>query len=172
MVPSRGPLLDDVFVIWMFGRRRPRCAQFVPWSAPTGPPEPPPATPRITDTKDHIMNTQTLLATVTFALAALSAGAASAQEATPDVAASTGALSRASVLADATRSVHAGDQHEARQIELNSAPSKLRSRDAVRAETVAALRSGEITRLNAETWGFDRQLPPAVAATRVAQATR
>lgn len=118
------------------------------------------------------MNTQTLLATVTFALAALSAGAASAQEATPDVAVQTGALSRASVLADATRSVHAGDQHEARQIDLVTAPTALRSREGVRAEVVAALRSGEITRLNAEAWGFDRQLPPVVAATRVAQVGR
>lgn len=118
------------------------------------------------------MNTQTLLATVTFALAAFSAGAASAQEATPDVAVSTGALSRTSVQADAVRSVRAGDQHEARQIDLAPAQTAQRSREAVRAEAVAALRSGEITRLNAETWGFDRQLPPTVAATRVAQAGR
>jgi len=33
MVPPPAPALDDVFVIWLFGVRRLRWSQFIPWSA-------------------------------------------------------------------------------------------------------------------------------------------
>jgi hypothetical protein len=45
------------------------------------------------------------------------------------------------------------------------------TRAAVRAEAIAALKSGEISRRNAEAWNFERQLPPA-AGMRLARATR
>lgn len=45
------------------------------------------------------------------------------------------------------------------------------TREAVRAEAIAALKSGEIARRNAEAWQFDRQLP-AADATRLARTTR
>ena len=115
------------------------------------------------------MNAQTLIATLTFAL---TAGVATAQEATPDVPVQTGAVSRATVMADAARSVRAGEQHEARQIDNAAAKPVFRTREAVRAEAVAALKNGEIARLNAETWGFDRQLPSVDSGTRVAQSAR
>lgn len=42
------------------------------------------------------------------------------------------------------------------------------TREAVRAEAIAALRSGEVARRNAEAWAFERQLP--AANTRLAKA--
>lgn len=42
------------------------------------------------------------------------------------------------------------------------------TREAVRAEAIAALRSGEIARRNAEAWNFERQLP--ASDTRLAKA--
>jgi hypothetical protein len=42
------------------------------------------------------------------------------------------------------------------------------TREAVRAEAVAALKNGEIARRNAEAWSFERQLP--ASDTRLAKA--
>ncbi|MBT9488007.1 MAG: DUF4148 domain-containing protein [Rubrivivax sp.] len=43
------------------------------------------------------------------------------------------------------------------------------TREAVRADAIAALRSGEVARRNAEAWNFERQLP--ASNTRLAKAT-
>ena len=44
------------------------------------------------------------------------------------------------------------------------------TRDAVRADAIAALRSGEVARRNAEAWNFERQLP--ASDTRMARTSK
>jgi hypothetical protein len=114
------------------------------------------------------MKTASLIASLALVFAA---GSALAQEATVEGPVAVGAASRAAVSAEAAQAVRAGAQHEIRAIETAFANPALRSREAVRAEAVAALRSGEIDRVNAEAWGFDRQLPSA-DAIRLARAAR
>lgn len=70
------------------------------------------------------------------------AGVAMAQEATPDAPAS----------------------------QAKSAPQLTRAQ--VQAETLAALKTGEIARRNAEAWNFDRDVRPTAATPRLAQAAR
>lgn len=116
------------------------------------------------------MKTTSLVAALALVFAA---GAAVAQEATPDAPVALAVTSRAVVQADAAQAVRSGSLHEARQLQaaFDSAPT-LRTRDAVRADTLAAIRSGELDRINAEAWGYSDSLPSNAGATRVAGTTR
>lgn len=97
------------------------------------------------------------------------AGAALAQEATPDAAVKLAVTPRAAVHADAAQAVRSGSLHEARQIQaaFTAAPT-LRTREAVRAETLSAIRSGELDRINAEAWGHSNSVPVIADAMRLA----
>jgi hypothetical protein len=120
--------------------------------------------------KDLIMNARTLIALATFAIAA-SAGTAFAQEATPDSwgeVAST--KSRAQVLAELKQARADGSIKAGGAGYLNPIVSQ-KSRDTVRAEAVAAARSGELARIDAEAYAFDGRRAPE-ATTRVAQSGR
>jgi hypothetical protein len=109
------------------------------------------------------MNTH--LTTRIVAAAALSlaaAGSALAQEATSDNWTQINASqSRAEVAAQASQALRAGHQHEAYQLTLATKTDSGLSRDAVRAETRDALRSGEIARINALTWQPMAAVPTA-----------
>jgi hypothetical protein len=97
------------------------------------------------------MNTKTLIAVAT-ALAALSSSpAVLAQEATPDtwISAAASTKSRADVTAEFLAARQNGGLRYARAGYIESSAASAQ-RDAVRAEATAALRSGEIARLNAE----------------------
>lgn len=116
------------------------------------------------------MNTRSLLAIVTFAIAGAS-GTAFAQEATSDAwmnAAST--KTRADVLAELKQARADGSIKAGGAGYLNPIVSQ-KSRADVRAEVLAAARSGELERLDAEAYAFDGQRVAPVA-TRVAQAAR
>jgi hypothetical protein len=99
------------------------------------------------------MNTKTLIAVVA-ALAALSSSpAVLAQEATPDtwISAAASTKSRADVTAEFLAARQNGGLRYARAGYIeSSAAGAQRDRDTVRAEAMAALRSGEIARINAE----------------------
>jgi hypothetical protein len=117
------------------------------------------------------MNTRTLIALATFAVAA-SAGTAFAQEATPDnwndvVSTKT----RAQVLAELKQARADGSIKAGSAGYLNPIVSQ-KSRDEVRGEVLAAARSGELSRIDAEAYGFDGRRAPVQAATRVAQTGR
>jgi hypothetical protein len=97
------------------------------------------------------MNTKTLIA-VAFALTAVvSSPAVLAQEATPDtwISAAASTKSRAEVTAEFLAARQNGGLRYARAGYIESSAAGAQ-RDAVRAEAIAALRSGEIARLNAE----------------------
>lgn len=101
--------------------------------------------------------TQSLFAAIV--LTAAAAGSAFAQEATVEPAYSGGTASRAAVAAQASLAVRQGNLHELYAINPVQARVSVLSREAVRAETRAALASGEIARLNART--FDQTLARA-----------
>lgn len=108
------------------------------------------------------MNTRTLIAIASFAIA----GSAFAQEASSDAwmnAAST--KSRAQVQAELKQARADGSMKTMSAGYLNPVLNA-KSRDAVRAETLAAARSGELARIDAEAASFDRA--PAGSATRLA----
>jgi outer membrane protein W len=97
------------------------------------------------------MNTKSLIA-FSFAVAAVaSSPAVMAQEATPDtwISAAASTKTRADVTAEFLAARQNGGLRYARAGYIESSASTLQ-RDAVRAEAVAALRSGEIARINAE----------------------
>jgi Domain of unknown function (DUF4148) len=97
------------------------------------------------------MNTKTLIAFATAFTALTSAQAVLAQEATPDtwISAAASTKSRAEVTAEFLAARQNGGLRYARAGYIESSAASAQ-RDAVRAEAVAALRSGEIARLNAE----------------------
>ncbi len=115
------------------------------------------------------MNTRTLIAIATFALAAGS-GSAFAQEAGSDawMNAATG-KTRAEVMAELKQARADGSIRAASAGYLNPVVSQ-KSRDQVRNEALAAARSGELARVDAEAWLFDGIR--GETATRVAQAAR
>ncbi len=111
------------------------------------------------------MKTTSLIASLALVFCA---GAAVAQEATPDAPFTLAVTSRAAVQAEAAQAVRSGSLHEAQQIQSAFTAPVLRSREAVRAETLAAIRSGELDRINAESWGFTDSLPVNAGTTRLA----
>jgi hypothetical protein len=115
------------------------------------------------------MNTRTLIALATFALAA-GTGSAFAQEAGSDawMNAQSG-KTRAEVLAELKQARADGSIRAASAGYLNPLVGST-TREAVRSQTLAAARSGELARVDAEAWLFDGM--PADSATRVAQAAR
>ncbi len=115
------------------------------------------------------MKTTSLIASLALVFAA---GAAVAQEATPDAPFTLAVTSRAAVQAEAAQAVRSGSLHEAQQIQSAFKAPTLRSREAVRAETLAAIRSGELDRIDAEAWGYGNRLPANTGATRLAGSTR
>lgn len=112
------------------------------------------------------MNARTLIAIASFAVA----GSAFAQEATSDAwmnAAST--KNRTEVLADLQQARADGSIKALGAGYLNPVIGQ-RSREAVRAEVLAAARNGELDRLNAEAFAFDAA--PAAKTTRLAHNRR
>ena len=100
------------------------------------------------------MNTRTLIAAATLTFAA--AGSAFAQEAINDsnfsVIQST--TTRAAVMAEAQRALASGQLHETAQLNPAIVVESRLSREAVRAATAQAVRSGSIDRANAEAYLF------------------
>ncbi len=111
--------------------------------------------------------TQSLIAAI--ALTAAAAGSAVAQEFMPAPAATTGAVSRAEVVAQATAVARAGSLRDSYDHRPMQTQTSTLSREAVRAEARAALASGEIARMTAEIY---RPAPLATAAQQVAVAKR
>ena len=115
------------------------------------------------------MNTRTLISLATFALAA-SAGSAFAQEATSDAwmnAVST--KTRAQVMAELKQARADGS---IKAVSAGYVPTLVsqKSRAEVHREVLAAARSGELARIDAEAWLFDGR--PAPAVLRVARSDR
>ena len=110
------------------------------------------------------MNTRQRLASVAIAaVAAFSGTAAFAQEATSDAwmnAAST--KSRADVTAELQQARADGSIRFSRAGFIEALQSG-KSRDAVKAETMAARRSGELEHINAEVYGYEPALAPVLA---------
>lgn len=115
------------------------------------------------------MNTRTLIALATFALAA-GTGSAFAQEAGSDawMNAQSG-KTRAEVMAELKQARADGSIRAASAGYLNPLVSST-TREDVRSQTLAAARSGELARVDAEAWLFDGTR--ADGTTRVAQAAR
>ena len=98
------------------------------------------------------MNTRTLIAA---AAAFAFAGSAFAQEATVFPAIDTNAgVSRAEVRAEAVRALHNGELTEVAILTAPFVPATELTRQAVRAETQRAARSGTIDKLDAEAYSF------------------
>lgn len=117
------------------------------------------------------MNARTLIALATFAVAA-SAGNAFAQEATPDGWSDVvSTKTRAQVMAELKQARADGSIKAGGAGYLNPIVSQ-KSRADVRGEVLAAARSGELARIDAEAYAFDGRIAPAPAATRVAQNAR
>ena len=114
------------------------------------------------------MNTRTLIALATFAVA----GSAFAQEATSDAwmnAVST--KTRAQVGVELQQARADGSIRAVSAGYLNPIVSQ-KSRSEVRADVMAAARSGELARIDAEAYAFDGRGAAPNAATRVAQHSR
>ena len=105
---------------------------------------------------------QSLLAAIV--LTAAAAGSALAQEATVFAPVATGTASRAAVAAEAADAVRQGKLHESHAIHLAQPRAGTLSRDVVRADARLALASGEIARLNAQSYDF---APVAAQALRL-----
>lgn len=126
------------------------------------------------------MNAATTRFVATLALALAAAGSAFAQEATPDAPAPVSTLTRATVAAEAAAHVKAGLTHEWFALAATGyigAPASVTqhaagtgvSREAVRAQTLVALRSGEVARLNAVAWQAPRAGTMAMAGANVGE---
>jgi hypothetical protein len=109
------------------------------------------------------MNTKFLIAFVTASAALVSSSAVVAQEATPDtwISAAASTKTRADVNAEFLAARQNGGLRYARAGYIESSAAGGLSRDEVRAQTVAALRSGEIAKINAEALTFERKAPAA-----------
>lgn len=120
------------------------------------------------------MNRSIRIATVVLSLAA--AGSAFAESPTPESAVLHSSLTRAQVQADVQQARAAGTL-VATELQLNQAADVRvsRSRDDVRAETLAAIASGEVQALSTESNAFGHPFVPARRAsvlTRMASAGR
>ena len=166
MVPLSTMPRDYKLVMQRYGARYLRGRKFNPWSAQTGPHGTPTPPHRF---KESIMNTRTLIAFATLSFAA--AGAAVAQEATSDAwmqAAAT--TSRAQVT---TELAQARADGSIKAVSAGYMPTLKASqpRADVVAATMAALRNGEIDRIDSEAYAF--QLPTHTsAAVNLARAGR
>jgi len=115
------------------------------------------------------MNTRTIIASAVFAFAA--SGAALAQEATSDQWMNVAATKSVAQVHAELLQARADGSIKAVSAGYLPTLKASRSRDEIVAETKAALRNGEVDRINAETYAF--QLPAHNAAVvRVAQSSR
>lgn len=120
------------------------------------------------------MNRFTRIATVALSIAA--AGSAFAESPTPAPAALNSSLTRAEVQAELLQARAAGTLVSTEdQFNKGADVAVSRSRDEVRAETLAAIASGEVQALSTESNAFGHPFAPAKRATvltRLASASR
>lgn len=115
------------------------------------------------------MNTRTLIALATFAIAA-SAGNAFAQEATSDAWMNVVSTKTTAQVAAELKQARADGSIKAVSAGYVNPIVSQKSRAEVRAEAVAAARSGELARIDAEAHSFDLQR--AASPLRLAQVAR
>ena len=113
------------------------------------------------------MNTRTLIAIATFAVA----GSAFAQEATSDAWMDAAATKTRAQVGAELKQARADGSIKAASAGYLPTVTVSKTRAEVRAEVLAAARSGELARIDAEAYAFDGQRVPS-QSTRVAQVAR